>query len=507
MRKGFKLTAVMAGLLLATAGTSGVFANCTASVMPVFQCGFVGFFAPPPAVNPPIGTVSAIWWQMGYGNNNVNNGIANAGTEGTGISPVGVFSGNDSGIGTVYLTDADSVLPQYADQIPDGSLCSNFENSWAGVGIDGCSDNPRTTSANDNDNLLNPYFSQTYGPSYAYYTDNYQIDYPMAFLVRESTNRFFALALVASKARVGDRNQRAEDISENFYDLATVNNGLPNPVDEFAGRNNMIPWQPVPKPRVDSVTGTTPGTPRVLALSWDNVKLIHDGSNRPCGAVTDSPVAPRTTCPVLGGVGVMDQATQAGGLCRFQLQTAPVTTANPNPASLTWTNQGGEIACGGANTTVTANLTVNPDTAVRVRTILGKKPRTVATTLANARLGASGDLAFEATDCKANNCVASPPLLIVGGGLVSEQAVDTVAARNKNSVVVTFRTTSELTVSGIDILGKGDIVLKTVACKQCTTGIGDDYSVLLNSGELKGSKELKVRLNGPGAVSSSFPIQ
>lgn len=503
MRKGFKLTAVMAGLLLATAGTSGVFANCTASVMPVFQCGFVGFFAPPPAG---AGTVSAIWWQLGYGNNNINNGVSNPGTEGTGIAPVGTFSGNDSGIGTIYLTDADSVLPQYADQIPDGALCSNFENSWAAVGIDGCSDNPRTTAADDNDNLLNPYFSQTYGPNAYYYTDNFQIDYPMAFLARESTNRFFALAIVASKARVGDRATRAQDISENFYDLATVNNGDPNPVDEFAGRNNMIPWQPVPKPRVDSVTGVSPGTPRQLALSWDNVRLVHDSSNRPCGAVTDSPIAPRTTCPVNGGVGVLDQAQQAGGLCRFQLQTAPVTSATPDPSTLTWTNAGGEIPCGGTGV-VTANLTVNPDTAVRVRTILGKKPRTVSTLLGQARLGATGDLGFEPTDCNANNCVNSPPLLIVGGGLVSEQAVETVAARNKNAITVNFRTTSELTVSSIDILGKGDTVLKTVACKQCTTGIGDEYSVLLNSGDLKGSKELKVRLNGPDAVSSSFPIQ
>jgi hypothetical protein len=504
MRKGFKLTAVMAGLLVATAGTSGVFANCSNSIIPVFQCGFVGYFAPPPAG---AGTVSAIWWQLGYGNNNVNNGTTpNSTQEGTGIAPAGVFQGNDSGIGTIYLTDADTVLPDFAAQIPDGSLCSNFENSWAGGGIDGCADNVRTTASLDNDNILNPYFGY-YGPCpYAgypcdsFYTTNYQVDYPMAFLVRESTNRFFSLAFVASKARVGDGVDKAADISENFYDLATVTNGDPNPAQ--AGRNNMIPWQPVPKPRVDSVTGTTPGTPRQLALSWDNVRLVHDGSTRPTGTRSAAPV-------VNGGVGVLNQATQAGGLCRFQLQTAPLTTNNPtpDPSTLTWANAGTEIACGGANPVVTANLTVNPDTAVRVRTILGKKPRTTSTLIGSTRVGASGDLGFEPTDCKANNCVNSPPLLIVGGGLVSEQAVETVAARNKNAVEVTFRTTSELTVSSIDILGKGDTVLKTVACKQCTTGIGDQYSVLLNSGELKGSKELKVRLNGPGAVSSSFPIQ
>ena len=91
--------------------------------------------------------------------------------------------------------------------------------------------------------------------------------------------------------------------------------------------------------------------------------------------------------------------------------------------------------------------------------------------------------------------------------MVSEQAIETVAARNKNAVQVTFRTTSELTVSSIDILGKGDVVVKNVPCKQCTTGIGDEYSVLLTSGDLKGSKELKVRLNGPGATTAPFPVQ
>jgi hypothetical protein len=294
---------------------------------------------------------------------------------------------------------------------------------------------------------------------------------------------------------------RGADASENFYDLATVSNGDPRPaLPGLPAKNNIIPWQPVPRPKVISVTGTTPGTPRQLALQWDNVRIVHDGSQRPTGARAAGPV-------VAGGVGVLDQLAQPGGLCRYQLQTAPLTTSNPNPdpTTLTWANAGAAINCGTGP--VNTNLTVNPDTAIRIRTILGKSPRTVNTLLANARLGASGDLGFEATDCKANNCVASAPLMIVGGGLVSEQAVGTVAARNKNAVQVSFSTTSELTVSSIDILGKGDSVLKTVACKQCTTGIGDDYSVLLTSGDLKGSKELKVRLNGPGAVSPAFPIQ
>ncbi|HKY30893.1 MAG TPA: hypothetical protein VJV23_00010 [Candidatus Polarisedimenticolia bacterium] len=515
MRKGFKVTAVMAGLLLMAAGSSGVYANCTASIMPVFQCGFVGFFAPPPAG---AGTVSAIWWQLGYGNNNINNGATtSAAAEGTGHAPTGTFSGNDSGIGMVYLTDADSVLTQYSEHIPDGSLCSNFENSWAASGIDGCSDNPRSTNAYDNDNALNPYW----GPYYSYcpyagypagcdsfYNRAYQIDYPMAFLVRESTNRFFALAMVASKQRAGMGVDKAADISENFYDLATVSNGMQNPIPDFSSRNNFIPWQQVPRPRVDSVVINTDMT-RTVSLSWTNITIHHDNSNRPTDNALRTARGLGTVQVVNGGVGVLNQGNQAGGLCRYQLQSAPVTSASPDPSTLTWTNVGGPILCSSAapGSNITFNHTVPPDTALRVRTILGKQPRTTNTLLAQVRAGASGDLAFEATDCRANNCLNSPPLMIVGGGLVSEQAIETVAARNKNAVTVSFRTTSELTVSNIDILGKGDAVLKTVPCKQCTTGIGDEYSLVLTTGELKGSKELKVRLNGPGATSGAFPIQ
>ncbi len=40
--------------------------------------------------------------------------------------------------------------------------------------------------------------------------------------------------------------------------------------------------------------------------------------------------------------------------------------------------------------------------------------------------------------------------------------MDTVALRNRSVVGVSFRETSELTVSSLDILGKGDAVLRNV---------------------------------------------
>lgn len=510
MKKGFKLTAVMAGLLLLTAGSSGLFAVCQEdTVFPMFQCGFVGWFAPPPA---DAGNINAIWWQIGYGNNLLNNGIIGAaGVDGTGA--VGTtFPGNDSGIasptttttGPFGLKSAQAVLGGlYPGQIPAGALCADYENSWGGFGVDGCADNRRTTSGYDNDNVLNPYWG-TLGPCpyqpgegdcSPYFSTYYQVDYPIAILARTSSNKYFALAFVASNSR----NQEPRDGSEGVFNVGAIVNGDPSPIPGKG--NNIIPWQAVPKPHVTNVTPTSPGVPRNVSLQWDNVRIIHDGSSRPTGARATAPVA-------AGGVGVLDHLDEAGGLCRFQLQTAAVPGGNPSPdpSTLTWVNVPGAPACGGTGP-VTANLTVNPDTAIRVRTVLGKLARTASTAVANARLGASGDLGFEATDCTANNCLNSAPITVIGGGLVGQTIIDGVAVKEQGGVRVTFRTTAEASVSGIDVLGKGDVVIRSVACKQCTTGVGDSYDVLLENKDLKGAKSLKLRLNGPGSLTDAIPIQ
>jgi hypothetical protein len=317
----------------------------------------------------------------------------------------------------------------------------------------------------------------------------------MALMARESTGRFFALAFVSNRSRGNDQATRSADLSEGFFDFGEVCNGDPNPI---TGEPDIIPWQKVPTPRADNVVFTGAASPRQVALSFEDIRIVDDCSVRPSGVALVNPGV---------GVGVRDQ----GPLCRYQLQSAPVTNATPDPATLTWTNVGAAVNCGtGAAGRVSMNVTVNPDTALRVRTFLGKNPRTASTLLASTRLGASGDLGVEPTDCKGTTgatCPVSSPLLIVGGTLVSEQAIDTVAVKNKNSVRVTFTTTSELTVTGIDILGKGDVVVKSLQPKNGTTGIGASYDVLLSAGDLKGSKELKVRLNGPNTTSGAFPIQ
>lgn len=477
MKRFSRFAAVMAGLLLVTAGSQAVLANCTqnAAVFPIFQCGFKGFFAPLPAG---AGTITTAWWQLGYGNRGIANGIGGTGTEGTGIAPVGVFSGNDSGNAVLELTDAQSVLPQFPG-IPAGALCSNFENSWGSVGTDGCSDNPRSTSGADNDNLMNRYFSE-YGPGY--YSTYYQIDYPMGVLLTESSGDWFALAFVANKQRATNQADRANDIGEGFFDLATVTNGSPNPIDP--GKNSMIPWQAVPNLRVDATTFSNPAdkqnSDRILALSWIPAVAVSDGSVRPSGRTLNNPG---------NGVGVLDQ----GPLIRYSVESAPITTATPDPGMLTWTS----IAQTTGNT---ANVTVGPDTALRLRTIFGKAPQTSAVSTANAREGKLGDLGYD----------VAGDLTIIAGPLVSEKVLDLAAVRSKNEVLVTFRTSSEVSVSSVTVLAvssKGEVVLKTVPAKEGTTGIGASYEVSLSAGELKGAKQVAVRLDGTsGLVSKSAPV-
>src|SRR5262245_62365648 len=306
MKKGFKLTAVMAGLLLVTAGSSGLFATCQVGVFPIFQCGFIGWFAPPPA---DAGSISAVWWQVGFGNNLVNTGVIGAAAQdGTGVT-TGAFPGNDSGLstpanpaktntGAFALTNAQAVLGNlYPGMIPAGALCADYENSWGGAGVDGCADNARTTSALDNDDILNPYWTLTYGPCPAddcpYETTSYLTDYPIAMLARTSSNKYFALAFVASI----NRNGNSADQSEGVFNVGAITTGDLNPIPGKG--NNIIPWQPVPKPIINFAMGSDAGGPRTVNFYWNNIRIVHDGSVRNTG--------PRpAAAPVSGGVGVLN---------------------------------------------------------------------------------------------------------------------------------------------------------------------------------------------------------
>ncbi len=83
MRKFSRLAAVMAGLLVMTAGSQVALANCTnfGPGFPMFQCGYTSWFAPAPAG---AGNITAAWWQLHYGNSTFADGIGGSPLEGTG---------------------------------------------------------------------------------------------------------------------------------------------------------------------------------------------------------------------------------------------------------------------------------------------------------------------------------------------------------------------------------------------------------------------------------------
>jgi len=318
----------------------------------------------------------------------------------------------------------------------------------------------------------------------------------MAMMLQESTGKYFALACVANASRGATRQARCEDTSDGYFNLGQVNNGDPNPTlsGPGAGLNNIIPWQNVPVPRVDSVTILAPGGAtgdRMLSLSWNNVKVHNDGSVRPTQASL-----------VASGVGCLDQ----GALVRFVLETAPLLTSDPNPSpsSLTWTPAQTIAAPANPAAPVLASITVAPDTALRVRTLLGKVPRTAATGVANCRLGACGDVGFEAGN------PGTSPILVIGGALASQKVVDLDASTSKGKVHVTFRTTSETTVDSISILTvgrSGETVARTLTPQQGTTGVGASYAVDLSMSDLKGAKQIAVRLDGGGSlIDKSAPV-
>jgi len=478
-------------LLLQAAGSNVLLAGCTnlGSGFAVFQCGYIGWFAPPPPV---AGTVHAVWWQLHYGNGTLTNGLGGGGAlEGTGMSSPSTFNGNDSGYFDPVLTQAALVLPQYEPYVPAGALCSNYENSWSQPGVDGCVDNPRTTA--DDDDILNPYFDATYGTSYcnAYYsayTLDRQIDYPMAILLTESNGSYFALAAVANIPRGATPDERCRSTSEGFFDLASVVDGDPNPV--FPARNNIIPWQPIPSPGVRMITSTDPSDPlsdRLVVLDWSpGVRLVSDQSSRPSTRVLSNPG---------NGVGVLDQ----GALVRYVVESAalvwPGLPVDPN--TLVWS----PVL---TTSDTSAVVTVPADSAIRLRIVLGVAPATSSWTIASCRTGQCGDMGFEMTG----------PLELIPGVLASEEVVDLEVDCARGRCAVTFRTTSELSVAEISLLAvshRGERLLRSIQPQQGTTGAGASYAVEIGMSDLKGAKAIAVRLEGIGgnliSRSATVPIR
>jgi len=101
---------VVACALVLLAAVSTASPNCLDfGGFAVFQCARLAYFAPAPfeiAFDPNSNqptNVSAVFWQLGFGNNSLNTGL---GTTGTGNSGADTFNGNDSGLLQMDLADA-----------------------------------------------------------------------------------------------------------------------------------------------------------------------------------------------------------------------------------------------------------------------------------------------------------------------------------------------------------------------------------------------------------------
>jgi hypothetical protein len=382
MMRGFKAMAVTAALLAASAGPQA-FAYCEASVeLPaIFQCAERAWFEPAPAG---AGTVTGVFWQIGFGNGAVNNGLD---SRGVGISGKNTFNGNDSGLFKVDILDAGSLIRG----APQGSLCLG-SNNWANSGIDGCADNPRdATQADSDDHILNPEFDvEASNSGYPGVKSSAWVqDGPVAVLLRESTGHWFAFAAIQSvKKRLGEK-----DVNPGFYDLGSISNGNPNAV---TGNRSSVPWQRVPgdvdpaDPSTAFVRASTLDASgrRSVDLGWKGVVVHSDESVRP------------STNPVIKALGLTGVGVaEMGELARYVIESQsivdaanPITSLNPAgwrmiaPASGPTADGAGGFA---------AKVAVPADTCLRLHTYFGTAPRTTKHSLATCRQGICGDIGYE----------------------------------------------------------------------------------------------------------------
>src|SRR6267142_4669840 len=130
-----RLALVLLVTVIASALTSPPLqATCTVfGGFAIFQCGDLAYFSPPPDYDPNVYTfdpndtfgpggivknISAAFWQVGFGNQLINNG---QGTGGTGMAGITTFNGNDSGLFQVDLRDVRTSTRISA--VPEGAVC------------------------------------------------------------------------------------------------------------------------------------------------------------------------------------------------------------------------------------------------------------------------------------------------------------------------------------------------------------------------------------------------
>jgi len=425
------------------AAAQAPYANCiNFGGFAIFQCANQAFFQPPPDFDPnvyvvdpngDVANISAVFWQIGFGNRTLNNGN---GSSGTGFAAG--FNGNDSG--TLVIAVKDGFVATGNSSLPAGSTCISASN-WANTGVDGCCDNPRSVLlAKAADGILNPYYDVYYSSNgtQGLYSLDWQQDYPMAVLLKNQNGTFFAIAAVAAVNRGntgGDGdcstmpptgNPAACDFRPGFYNFRDVNNGLQNPADP--NRMNVIPWQAAPVASLLSDTQVNPmdpNSPHDIHLQWTVPTVFSDGSVRPTtnpgmgGGTCTSPGCSGTNDPTRSpGVGVNDVAGKFGGLVHFVFDVAD--SADPNFTTILQTIPGAD-----PNDSL---ITIPNGQCFRLRTIFGKQPETITFNATNCRLGKCGDIGYEVVSPRACVqgvvCIPQPAEICNGVDDTCDNAID-----------------------------------------------------------------------------------
>jgi hypothetical protein len=488
-------------------GVGGAFAACIEfGGFAVFQCGDRAYFAPPPFSvnldpNNRATNVTGAFWQIGFGNDTSNNGLGTTGTGNSG-SLATTFNGNDGGTVKVDLISARAIIGD--TRVPNGALCLG-NNNWGNTGVDGCCDNVRDTGVSmpgglTNDDILNPYFNAYYSASgvRGVYSIIWQQDYPMAFLLKDTTGRYFAYAAVATlyRANTGGNgpcvdpnsgflpgtNAAACDFRVGDYELKGIVNGTANALD--ATKLNVVPWQEVPQPKIACTSNCIGTGNRTVNVTFPAIILYSDASHRPSA---NPQIAPQNATRA-AGVGVGDIATKFP-LLRYQLELAAVNSSNldPNgvvvPATLTWGNTGPEVTTNAVN-----GLSIPSDSCLRVKVLFGKKQETATTTPANCRIGMCGDVGYQSvrSDLGGITCV--------GGALLGESFTAVSATRAQGQIDVSWTVGAEFDISGFNVYAVSSKGTQTrinsslIPCKQCSNGVGDSYDFAFPTSQAKGAK-------------------
>jgi hypothetical protein len=503
-------------------------ANCqNEGPYPVTQCatraGTPSWFAPRPL---DAGNVDATWWILGSGNRpavDTTIGVSTNPIDGDGFIDTpnpGIFIGIDSGrlsVGPV-TGDPSGGLDLIDAQIGTGStmaaggLCFSASANWALPFVDGCSDQNRSYASlgragNFSDNYANPYFAgATGGPGV--FTDYALVDAPMAVLLTESNNKYFAIAFFSST----NRNHDPDDIFDKGYDMGAIINGDDNPAAP-AGNDNIIPWQLIPQPYIAPSAVDTNGN-RLLSVQWFSIRIVRDNSRRPVSWASIDPNMStlgkdRNGAPVTG-VGVMEQPD----LVSHVVELRPLTGGFDCDANAPWapahqpvvppiTTPGG--------TPMAVLVTVPNGVCVRLTTRFGRvpsetfagSPADAATRNRNRQAAQAGNLGDIGYEVHSN-------VFRLGGQLASDKPILKSAILEQRNLVVEFETPGEMGIESFQVVATdrrgATSVVATVDCAQCASGIGSAYRVEIPVAAVKTARSVHVVVQPSGTASDALAI-